>query len=298
MSAMLPGDRPVDIELLADFSEGLLPAAEASAVQTLVDGDPEWADALALLRESAPDVSDSLAAYADDTSAPMPSDVMDRLSAALTAERSSGDPEAVPRRGPTRPSSRHDASRPTTPRARGRRYRAALGALTAVVVLVAVGIGFGVKFAGAPSEKSSGTTSDAAAQPPLHTFSLRGVTITASGTNYTALSITAVAPSAPGGLTPAPGGIKSPAGINAGSGVAPAPALTDVPPALRRLLNPDTLRTCLTKIEGLQTGTARQVDFATYDGSPAIIVTLESPNSMVAADPDCDPMSPVTTSHS
>ncbi len=67
MSAMLPGDRPVDIELLADFSEGLLPAAEASTVQALVDGDPDWADALALLRESAPEVMDVLAAYTDET---------------------------------------------------------------------------------------------------------------------------------------------------------------------------------------------------------------------------------------
>ncbi len=231
----------------------------------------------------------------------MPVDVMDRLTAALAGERSSGDPEAAPTHGPIRPATRLDTTRPTTPRkpGRGRRSRLTLGALAAVVALVAVGLGFVVKLAGAPAEMSSGSANVASAPDQFKPMNLPGVTITASGTDYTTLNLnSATPPSVPAPLSPTSGAIKSPAGIKAPPGIAAPLNLADVPPALHRLLDPGSLRACLTKIEGLATGTARSVDFATYDGTPAIIVTLESPSSRVAVDADCDPMSPVTTSHS
>jgi hypothetical protein len=236
----------------------------------------------------------------------MPADVTDRLTAALAAERAGGRSTvsghvARPGETPPRVSGRGDATRPSTSRKRsGRRSRPtwALGALAAVIALVVVGLGFVVKFAAAPTEKSSGSASVAAA-PDLAGSALPGLTITSSGTNYTTLGFGAATPAGPSPLAPsttAPG--RSPAGIVIGPGVSSPKALRNVPPALDHLLDPTTLRACVIKIEGLATGTARSVDFATYDGAPAIIVTLESPNSIVAANPDCDLISPVTSTHS
>jgi len=307
VSATLPGDRPVDIELLADFSEGLLAPAEAEAVRAQVDADPDWAAALSLLRESAPGVTAALAAYAADTSAAMPPDVADRLTAALIAERSAGDTavseqvtptQAAPRRRPLRsPATRPPTSRKSSGRGRRSRSPWTLGALAAVVVLVVVGLGFVVKFVAAPTEKSSGSASVASA-PELDGVGLPGLTITSSGIDYTSLTFSAVTPTKPSPLAPsAATAIKSPAGINGPSLNGPK-ALRNVPPALDRLLDPVTLRACAIKIEGLATGTARSIDFATYHGAPAIIVTLESPTSRVAADPNCDLISPVTSAHS
>jgi len=60
-----------------------------------------------------------------------------------------------------------------------------------------------------------------------------------------------------------------------------------VPAGLDRLLDPAALDVCLRAIETVAGGTAQRLDFATYQGGAAVIVTLASPASVVAAGPNC-----------
>jgi hypothetical protein len=61
-----------------------------------------------------------------------------------------------------------------------------------------------------------------------------------------------------------------------------------VPTALSRLTDPTQLRTCLDDIVAAQSGQVVQVDYARYQGAPALIVALAGGRvSVVAAGPDC-----------
>jgi len=297
VSATLPGDRPVDIELLADFSEGLLPPDEASAVQARVDADPEWADTLALLRASGPAVASALASYAEATDDPMPTDISDRLAAALIAERAPAAPRLSDQRPPrSSAATGPPASRKPPGRRRSRHTAWSRGALVAVAVLVVAGLGLFAKFGISP-EATSNSKTTAASGSDAAAPALPGLMITASGTNYTSLLTPFAASATPTNPLIVPHATRSPAGIN-GPALGSPSTLEHVQPVLDRLLNPATLRACLTKIEGLAGGTAQSVDFATYEGTPAIVVVLDSPSSAIAADSNCDLLSPVTTPHS
>jgi hypothetical protein len=67
-----------------------------------------------------------------------------------------------------------------------------------------------------------------------------------------------------------------------------AAGATNVPAGLSRLTDPAQLRACLDDIVAGQGGRVSQVDYARYQGNPALIVSLVGGRvSVVAAGPDC-----------
>ena len=51
---------------------------------------------------------------------------------------------------------------------------------------------------------------------------------------------------------------------------------------LDRLTNPDALRACLAAIDLVHAGTPSLVDFAEFQGTPALVVVVQEPNRVVA----------------
>ena len=304
MSATLPGGRPVDIELLADFAEGLLTPSQANEVRQLIDADPAWASTLTMLDESAPAVAAALAAYAEDTAGAMPTEVAARLTSALaevargresqpSSEPLDADPHGAGRQGPAdnRPGRGGGGTRPPTVRTpsgrSGSRTLWTRLALVSVFVLAVVGVGFLVRLA--PSTQSNSTSSGSALAAPdvrLPELAARpGLTVTASGTQYSAS--TSVYGGANSSEVPRPTAAGSGGGVQPLHQTAKAVSPDRAPAALGRLTSPAALEACLEAVETSVGGTTRSVDFASYDGAPALIVVLDSPPRAVAVDPNC-----------
>lgn len=295
-SDAVPARVPVDLDMLAEYMDGLLPAAEAAIVAGRVAGDPHWAALYASLGAAMPAVRTSLAAQ--PPAEPMPLDVRDRIMAALgelppisgatvgqtpsamSPARDVGPPAGAT--GDVRPPGRRDRShRPPMRRrlAQAGWLKAALS--IAVVAVVFVGVGFALR-GSSQSEKTAGTPAPAAAgrdvTAPARTpdFSsagaaIPGVRVTTSGTNYTAATL-------------GQNGIQAP--------TAPRPELTGGTegPALGGAGSPDAtnpLVACLADITAAHGGHVIAVDIATYEGRPALIVTLTAPPLTVAVGTAC-----------
>ncbi|HZD97572.1 MAG TPA: hypothetical protein VE132_05370, partial [Micromonosporaceae bacterium] len=71
---------PVDLDLLADYLDGALPAGPAAMVAQRIESDPRWASAAERLRTATPAITDMLRATGTE---PMPDAVFDRFLAAL-----------------------------------------------------------------------------------------------------------------------------------------------------------------------------------------------------------------------
>jgi hypothetical protein len=278
MSATDPVHRPVDIDRLADYVEGLLTPTDAAMVRDLVEADPAWAATLAALRSAYPAVTATLSSYAADTG-PMPSDVAERLTHSLRSQPPASNVASLA-----------EARNRPAGRRRGRAARIATNGwvrAAAVLIVVFVGIGFATQLHTGSTKSSSTATSDRAApQLSLPNMPSRpGLTVTASGIDYSALPSATPANGAPApALTPghAPG-LNGPTASS--SEFEPAPGVVD--PALDRLLDPAALGNCLTAVERSTGGVTSEVDFATYQGRPAVIVTLASIDTVVASGPGC-----------
>ncbi|HKT03370.1 MAG TPA: hypothetical protein VJT31_27890, partial [Rugosimonospora sp.] len=106
-------------------------------------------------------------------------------------------------------------------------------------------------------------------------------TVLMTGTDYTAQTLDTLAARAralhqPGPLTPLHGTTGAEGnGLAAGS--------------LQRLQGTDALRTCLDLVAAAHHGTPELVDYARYQGNPAIVVVLTGPGTgeLVVVGPDC-----------
>jgi hypothetical protein len=112
----------------------------------------------------------------------------------------------------------------------------------------------------------------------------------ASGSDYNAVTLAALgAPIAARGSN----STQTESGPNAlGAPTQPA-GPTEVPDTLRRLTEPDARAACLKAIIAQYGGTARLLDYARYQGSPALIVVLDGAQGVtgrkwvVAVGPKC-----------
>ena len=73
-------ERAVDLDLLAEYADGLLEPAQAAEIERLVATDPDWAGTLAALSDATPRVQ---AALAELGAVAAPADVVARLDAAI-----------------------------------------------------------------------------------------------------------------------------------------------------------------------------------------------------------------------
>jgi len=272
----------VDIDLLADYVGGALDGTpDETVVSTLIAEDAAWRDAYARLTESVASVTDALRALGSDA-APMPADVFARLDAALMD--AAGDRESGSTAGPAvmepgtdgAAPARHLVAVPSGSRSkRARRLRWAAPAGIAAGVLAFVGFALQQQLAGAGSEDSAATADAGEAAPAAGpALSLPGgsVPLTESGRDYRQDTLAQVA---------------------AGNSVLAQPQLDQEPtdryrkpvpsagkismpdPALDRLRMQEALRACIEAIaaqHGTGEVTTQAVDFARFDGAPAVIV--------------------------
>ena len=160
----------------------------------------------------------------------------------------------------------------------------------AVLIIFIGGLSVVAKLGSNSGAKSNSSTSGgeksavAGAPPSLPDMSTRpGLSIIASGKNY---SLSNLSGSVPGpAFTVHNRAPSNGPALSAPTDAQPQPG--SVPEALSRLLDPSALNDCLTAVEATNGGTVSAVDFASYQGQPALIVTIDTPATVVVVGPAC-----------
>ncbi len=251
-----------DLDRLADYTAGLLDDGDAAEVARLIDTDPGWADAYAALGAARPALDEALASLAPG---PVPPDVVARLDRALATEAG-----AHPGTG----------AKVVRLDQRRRGWRVAAGVVAAAAVVAAVFGGVTALRGGSQYAATSGANKDArsnAGGSAVTAPQLSGpaTAVTASGTDYTHATL------GQAGLVAAPYSAKAPAAAGNADELS-------VPPALARLTDPAARSACLAAIVAADGGTPTSVDYARYQGQPALIVVLSGgAKRVVAAGPSC-----------
>jgi hypothetical protein len=288
----------VDIDLLADYVGGALDGTpDEAVVAALINEDAAWRDAHAELSGGVAAVSGQLQALGSFPE-PMPADVVARLDAALLEavrlegspidDRSSGvtaGPAAMEPGSDGVAPARHLVAVPSGSRSgRARRLRWAAPVGIAAGVFAFVGFGLQQGFLSASSQDSaaqmSGGAEQAAPEPAAgQPLSLPGgsVPLTESGTNYRADTLVRAAGQRV--LVDPPQLDQEPADDDFRKtmpGTAEAQASSA---ELDRLRVQEALRACIDAIaaqHGAGEITPRTIDFARFDGAPALIVKFDA----------------------
>jgi hypothetical protein len=276
----------VDLDRLADYVGGALDGTpQADAVARLIAEDPRWAAAASALADADALVRADLAALAAGTG-PMPVDVATRIDGALAG--------AVPPLWSVPDERTTGGTVVSLDQRRHRRLRR-WTAVAAAVVALGVGVvtvlpkaipssnGAGTAAPGVAAARSggsheSGQDSAAGIGPQA---ALPGVRVESSGTDYRRDSLPTLSNrvEVPGAAPPSQSGksVESGGGASNFSGSqtrAPSP----VAPDLWRLQEPNALKACLGAITNEYGGTVTLVDFARFEGRPAVLVVLSGAN--------------------
>ncbi|NJC68842.1 hypothetical protein HC031_03750 [Planosporangium thailandense] len=280
----------VDLDRLADYVGGALDGTpDEAAVARLVATDPTWSSAHAALVAADARVRADLRLLAAEAE-PMPDDVLARVSAALEAEAGPGIP--APAGGHPGLSVLPGGRATRVPD--GRRRRAVIGvAAAAVVGLGAISVaaqlhtsggrgGAAVSSAGrAPAQPQSGAT-DLYASPDIRT----------SGTDYSPGELSAL-PTAPFSAQARQPQQQAGPDVMKDASSSPTSAATGAPDELRPLTEPAARAACLGAIMARYGGTPTMLDYARFQGRPALIVLLDGAGGVtgrkraVAVGPHC-----------
>ncbi|GAA2587397.1 hypothetical protein GCM10010399_16720 [Dactylosporangium fulvum] len=259
-----------DLDRLADFVGGALDGTpEADDVRRLVSTDVTWAEAYASLVTADAAVRDELRALGTEAQ-PVPPDVQQRLDAALATALTAPPADAVV----------VDLARAREARKR-RRQRWLVGLGAAAAVLACAGIGVQVVRQQVTNSSDSAATSGYAPE----------------GTRGSAMAPDAVAPNSASGGSPGSASAIMKTGRDYGpdtvgqlaqSSPAPPAALSaggspgkrtdlseEVPDSLRRLGDPAARTDCLKAITGEYGGQVSLVDYARFEGQPALVVIVD-----------------------
>lgn len=260
----------VDIDLLADYVGGALDGTpESERVAGLIAADPGWQEAYQLL---APEMATIGALLGDLPAEPMPDDVVARLDAALahqvagngSAKRSEGAAESVPQ-------TVVDLGERRRKRGNNRwtRFAAPVGIAAGIVGLAGYGL-FGQTH---DSATDSGAASKAAAEGAADaTVVAAPAATTASGINYSL-----------GTLGQMINRASSPAGESFGAEQTQTfgEGFSGEEADLERLRDPQALLDCLDAIARENAGgplTVSAVDYARFEGDPALVVRFTAAN--------------------
>jgi hypothetical protein len=267
--------RGVDIDLLADYIGGALSGTpDESAVSTLIADDPAWRAAYESLSGGMAAVRAELGRFEAE---PMPADVADRIDEALTTTPRLTlliDPDPVPERQPAK-------------RSRRMRWVTPIAVAAGTVALV----GFSLDYLAGREESQSDSASsagladsgDAAARKeaaaPAQANQAGGFTLLATGTDYSASTLTDMASQA---LSATASDVPR----------LPAPDRGGAAGPLARLHGATALADCLNEIAAANAAgpiTTQTVDFARFDGAPAIVVRFTAANGAWAwaSGPSC-----------
>ncbi|MFG3554112.1 hypothetical protein ACGGAQ_06975 [Micromonospora sp. NPDC047557] len=292
------GFREVDTDLLADYLGGALDGTPQQAqIARLVDADPAWAEAYALLAPAVTQVRAELARWAEP-SPELPPAVAERIAAALAAADTptadapatltdaTGSPEpvapatpvSVPAQGGRRPGSpsptESGGGRTTGPGRRQRRWaRRAAPVAAAAAAVVAVGLGL--------QQLSTNTTDTGAMDRPVSApagAAAAGAARTSapalhSGIDYTPQTLGQTATTRPSPLLgDSSGGPREQPGVDAEGGRRPAPGGSD---QLARLSGEAALTACLSAVaaeHGSAPLVVEVIDYARFQGEQALVI--------------------------
>jgi hypothetical protein len=278
----------VDVDLLADYIGGALAGTpDEAAVAGRIAGDPAWRDAYAELSAGMAAVGAELGRWEPE---PMPAELADRLDTLLTSPVA--DPAPIPAELATPPGPHLSAVRGSgavddgahgVREKKGRRREAHAGRRLrwATPIAIAAGvvafIGFGLDYLSGQHKTADRATSagagvaDSNAQEKAAPQAAGGISTLQTGTDYTAATLT---------MIPGAQALSAPNGGSAG--VKPQPNRHVAEDAeLDRLRAPDALQACLDAIgqeNGLGAISPTTVDYARYDGKPAIVVRFTAAN--------------------
>jgi hypothetical protein len=280
--------REVDIDLLADYVGGALTGTpDEDAVAALIADDPAWQAAYESLSGAMAAVGVELGRFEPE---PMPDDVIARLDAALAAP-STPRLTLVPGDG-AHAVHQVDETEPERGSKPGRARRLRWATPIAIAAGVIAFVGFGLDYlAGRDSADDSASSTaggayaekDAAAIPPQ---------LLSSGIDYSAGMLSTMPAAGSTAIEP----FATPR--SAASGAAPLSATNDKgnaaaePDPLGRLHDPTALQECLDAIGAENAGgviSTQSVDFARFDGTPAIVVRFSAADGQWAwaAGADC-----------
>ncbi|MET7400712.1 hypothetical protein ABZS66_45260 [Dactylosporangium sp. NPDC005572] len=280
-----------DLDRLADFVGGALDGTpEADDVRRLVSTDEAWAEAYAALVTADAAVRDELRSLGSEAAA-VPLDVQQRLDAALTAAITAPPADATV----------VDLARAREARKR-RRQRWVAGLATAAAVLVCGGVGVQVirqqSLGGSDSASTSGLAPQSGpeatpANPQLNGGQAdSGGTRSAGGVSGIVVTGRDYGPETVGQLTQSLAAASAP--LDAKGDSAKGTDLSgDVPAPLRRLGEPTARAACLTAITREYGGQVVLVDYARFEGQPALVVVLDGTRVgagkrlIVVVGPDC-----------
>ncbi|MEU8090445.1 hypothetical protein [Micromonospora chalcea] len=279
----------VDHDLLADYLGGALDGTpEQATVARLVEQDPAWRVAYETLAEAVDLVHADLAGWASEPAPEMPVAVTDRITAALAGAGPAPGPAALRDGTPVVPAQAGGAARPpgaasrperhSGPGRRPRRWARIAGPVAlAAASVAAVGLGVG-RLAdpgdGGTADRAAGEAAPMAAAP----YRTTGPALR-SGTDWTPERLAAAR--VPTGAKSTPQDMAAPSGAARENGPE-TPLYSDKYRAgafagLDRLTRPDTLAACLTAIgaeHGATPLTIDMIDYARYQGAPALVVTF------------------------
>lgn len=251
-------------ETLADLHEGLLDARTSLAARGHLVGCPRCSD----LAHRLADVSDLLAAHGDV--GPLPDEVSARVDAALAAERADAAPAV------TAPDETPAATERPTGSPRGMRVLQAAAAL----VLVLAGIGLGVTAWQDGGDDATTTSAEDSAGGAAAPNAAGGYPVSASGQNWTEDTVIEGVPDLLAGSFPAAPPAGGGAAAEGGDGDA-GRQLADA--EVFRLGGGKPLAECVAAlIDG--PGTPLAVDLATWQGGPAAVVLLPTPDDPATLD--------------
>jgi hypothetical protein len=284
-----------DLDRLADFVGGALEGTpEADDVRRLVSTETSWAEAYATLVTADAAIRDELHALGAQTPA-VPPDVQQRLDAAL-AEAVTAPPADAPV---------VDLARAREARKR-RRTRWAVGLAAAAAAIVCGGVGVQALRSGiATNEKADAPGMAAAPDAGRNTGAAGGSGATSgaqltggnggvisSGRDYARGTLGDLAAADSSGAK----NNNNMQGEAAGSSppaAAQLPAPTNVPAPLARLSQPAARAACLDAITGEYGGQVSLVDYAAFEGRPALVVVVDGTRTgagkrlIVVVGPDC-----------
>ncbi len=261
----------VDIDLLADYVGGALDGTpEADRVAALIADDPAWREAFELL---APEMATVGALLGGLPAEPMPDDVAARLELALGALPLGGvAADAVPEKSSEPALSGADAvphivvDLDERRRKRGNNRWVRMAAPIGIAAGVAGVVGYGL-FGHSASMSDSGESKATGEQAPAVMVDAAPAML-ASGINYTLGTLGQAAISATGGeASKAPRDQANVSDLNAD--------------ALQRLRAPQALLDCLDAIARENGGgqvTPSSVDYARFDGKPAVVIRFTAEN--------------------
>lgn len=276
-----------DLDLLADYVGGALDGTpDAERVGERIRTDQEWAAAHADLVAAFAQVDTALRGEAA-AAEPMPDDVWDRLEAAFAAEPAGSAstaqaPWVAPEARPEEPvreihvptGTRAPVDNRPAARSRATRRRRWVPVLAGLVLFVALGVGIPALaplFTTRNDGSLSGGSAEAPASAPL---SLPPVAV-ASGRDYTPQTLVLatdfgdVSQFSAGASAESTTGKDNQTKSGRSSG---APLASPVPGPLARLADPAELTRCLQALSGVAPGEVLGVDYARFQGDPALIV--------------------------